>query len=594
MVNLRNKNKDSIPYYTIKGISDILHNVGIETFEQHWEDVSSKCFSVRVEIDGFPGVGTNGKGTTRFFALASAYGELMERLQNKKLLNKTYGLKYSFQSFSDEKPMDMVKFSTEYPKIMKHLVGDYKNEIFFKLLNKYPKLSYFSMFYDVFEDKEQLLPSVLINMACGTNGMCAGNSPYEALSHGICEIMERYVSKQILFHQLTLPEIPIEEIDDQKIIEIINLLKNAGLDVIIKDCTLRGVYPVVGVLVINKSKTKYQFKLGSESIFSIALERCLSEMFQGRDIQSFVHDSMLPIQYNFTNDDKKIRENLTKISINSTGQFPISIFFHDKPDNNYKNAFLSELENNKQSYEHLLRQLKKNDFKLFIRNLSFLNFPTYKIYIPGMSEVFINDTDKIERRIKINCVANYLLNIKSCNREELEFLLEEIEIYSIQNPEIYYLERSPFFKSTNLHLTETNDFGKLDLRLITALLAYILGKDKKAANYFTLYIKTLSDRSYANLNYYRCIMAFFQLKADSIDDENIPLKLIQFFPESTVSEVLEDFKERSSKLFSDMPLPSCPDCNHCKILNSCLWKEWERKNTTLNEKLNAFNNYHVI
>jgi len=92
MGNLNNKYKDAIPYNTIKAIREILHHVGIEVYEQNWEDISSKCFSVRVEIDGFSNVGTNGKGTTRFFALASAYGELMERLQNKKLLNKSFGL----------------------------------------------------------------------------------------------------------------------------------------------------------------------------------------------------------------------------------------------------------------------------------------------------------------------------------------------------------------------------------------------------------------------------------------------------------------------------------------------------------------------
>jgi len=214
-------------------------------------------------------------------------------------------------------------------------------------------MSYFSIFYDVFEEKKQELPSILINMACGTNGMCAGNSPYEALCHGICEIMERYISKQILLHQLTLPEIPIEDIKDQKIIDIIDLLKDVGINVIIKDCTLGGIYPVVGVLLMNKSKTLYQFRLGSESIFSIALERCLTEILQGRDLQSLINNDLLHIEYNFASDDQNIWENLTKISKNGTGQFPTTIFYNTGLSNTYKNAFLFELENNKQSYEHL-------------------------------------------------------------------------------------------------------------------------------------------------------------------------------------------------------------------------------------------------
>lgn len=593
MEKLRNKYKDAVPFDTIQRIRETLNQLGIEVYEQHWKDVSSACFSVRLEVNGFPCVGSNGKGTTRSFALASAYGELMERIQNKKLFKKTYGLKNNQSSFPDEKQDDMKKFSEEHPEIIKNLVHDYKNDQFFELFNLHPKLSYFSEYYDAFEDKRQILPSVLVNMACGTNGMCAGNSPYEALCHGICEIMERYVSKQILYHQLTLPDIPIEDIKDQKIKDIIDLLKNAGLDVVIKDCTLGGIYPVVGVLLLNKSKTRYQFRLGSESVFSIAVERCLTEIFQCRDIQSLCN-SMLMVEYHFDNDEKKIRDNLSKISKNGTGQFPVSIFYSDRSNYIYKNAFLPELENNKQSYEHLLKQLKQNDFKLYIRNLSFLNFPAYKIYIPGMSEVFINDVSKIEKRIRTNKSANHLLNIQSCNIEELEYLLRELESYCSQNTMNFYLENTPFFKSTNLHLKDTNEFGKIDVRLIVALLGYILNKDKLAANYFTRYMKTLSDNSYANLNYYRCIMAFLQLKANDMDDKEIRIMLAQLFPEKTIMEVFADFKKRSTILFSKMDIPSCPDCKNCNISRSCLRDEWEKINTIFNEKLSVYNFYHVV
>jgi len=455
-------------------------------------------------------------------------------------------------------------------------------------------MSCFSEYYDVFKEKCQSLPSILINLACGTNGMCAGNSPYEALCHGICEIMERYVSKEILFRQLTLPDIPIESVKDQKTMNIIELLKNADLDVFIKDCTLGGSYPVVGVLLMNKSRTRYQFRLGSESVFSIALERCLTEAFQGNDIQSFISGRMLPIEYNFTNDHKIIKNNLEKISKNGTGQFPMSIFYNEKTNNIYKNAFLTELEDNKQGYTHLLGLVKRSGFKLFVRNLSFLGFPTYKIYIPGMSEIFLSDVDKIERIIRVNRVANYLLNISPCNKDELEFLFEELDDYCSKNPNSFYLGSTSYFKSTNLHLKKSSEFEKIDLRLIVALLSYILGKDKMAANYFTCYMKTLPEKNYSNLNYYRCIMAFLQLKADGFVNIEIRKKLIQLFPENDVSVVLKDFKERSTKLFSKMSFPSCPDCKNCNISRDCLWEEWNKINSLMNQRLSAFNQYSVV
>jgi len=303
---------------------------------------------------------------------------------------------------------------------------------------------------------------------------------------------------------------------------------------------------------------------------------------------------MLPVEYYFNNDDKSFKNNLTKISKNGTGQFPASIFHRIKSNNNYKNAFLKEFDNNQQSYEHLLTRLKQNNFKVFIRNLSFLNFPAYKIYIPGMSEIFINDVDKIANRIKINRSANHLLNIQSCSNDELKCLLEELDGYCSQNPTNFSLHKTPYYKSTNLNLKKNNEFGKIDIRLIIALLGYILCKDKIAAKYFTWYMKTLLDKDYSNLNYYRCIMAFLQLKAESIENQDIRMQLVQLFPKNIVSEVLEDFKERSAQLFLKMPIPTCPDCNNCRISESCLWKEWERINNSINERLNVFNHYHVI
>ena len=594
MFNSKNRYKDSVPFDTIKRIRESLHQIGLEVYEEKWENVSSECFSVRLSIDGFPEVGMNGKGITRSFALASAYGELIERLQNKKLFKKTYGLKIDKYIFPDEKLGSIVRFSEEDPTIMKHLVYDYKNECFFSLFDTYPKLSYFSEFYSVFENKSQSLPVKLINMACGTNGMCAGNTSFEALSHGICEIMERYVLKKILYNQLILPTIPIKNVKDAGILNLIKLLEKEGLEVIIKDCTLGGVYPVVGILLLNKSKTRYQFRLGSESLFSIALERCFTEIFQGGDIQSFIQHSMLPIEYNFEREESNIRNNLMRISKNGTGQFPASIFYNLKVKDTYKKAFLMDMKNNKQAYEHLLKILKHNKYELYVRNLSFLDFPSYKIYIPGMSEIFICNTKNIEDKIKQNKIGIYLLNIQKCNTDELEILLEKLKKYCNINLKDYSIGNSPYFKVVNLHLNKANEFEKLDVRLITSLLCYILGEYKGATKYFNEFMGSLSNKNYSNLNYYYCLKVFLDLKSKALNNEEIYSKIVNLFPENTIRQVLEDFKDHPIKLITEMPLPSCPDCDKCNISKYCLWEKWKKINAYINDKLDFFDSYCTI
>ena len=71
---------------TIKNIRSILSQIPIEVEESVSENYSN-VYSARVTVLGTY-FGTNGKGMSREAALASAYGELMERLQNLVLFKK--------------------------------------------------------------------------------------------------------------------------------------------------------------------------------------------------------------------------------------------------------------------------------------------------------------------------------------------------------------------------------------------------------------------------------------------------------------------------------------------------------------------------
>ena len=72
--------KDARPVDTVNRIKEILKKYGVETVETWGESNVPNCYSVRVTIAGTK-IGTNGKGVNKEFALASGYGEFMERLQ---------------------------------------------------------------------------------------------------------------------------------------------------------------------------------------------------------------------------------------------------------------------------------------------------------------------------------------------------------------------------------------------------------------------------------------------------------------------------------------------------------------------------------
>lgn len=61
----------------------------------------------------------------------------------------------------------------------------------------------FEPYYNISEKRAELLPEELIKFLNGSNGLCAGNSPEEAITQGLCEIFERYIRKEIYFNSLS-------------------------------------------------------------------------------------------------------------------------------------------------------------------------------------------------------------------------------------------------------------------------------------------------------------------------------------------------------------------------------------------------------
>ena len=78
--------KDKNPKETVKYIKQILKKINILTEETPIIVNPAGTYSLRLVAKGTQ-IGTNGKGTSRDLAKASAYAEFLERFQNNYLLN---------------------------------------------------------------------------------------------------------------------------------------------------------------------------------------------------------------------------------------------------------------------------------------------------------------------------------------------------------------------------------------------------------------------------------------------------------------------------------------------------------------------------
>ena len=114
--------KEANPIITVKRIKKILNYYGLNVIEKDINYVEGFWYSIRLEIVNLQGVGSNGKGITIEYARASAYAELMERIQSGTLIHKM------FYVMKDDK--DKKVFSKNECEIMLKKIGaDYIGEI---------------------------------------------------------------------------------------------------------------------------------------------------------------------------------------------------------------------------------------------------------------------------------------------------------------------------------------------------------------------------------------------------------------------------------------------------------------------------------
>ena len=171
-------------------------------------------------------MGTNGKGTDELYCAASAYAELIERMNNGVLCLKDrsdpdiYGC--GFREAPDERLVPAEELAEHPDPFMENVFSLFG-------LNDYAgRLGLLRMFSESYAQRDgtlpvipfadplngciQWLPPIIVNQIVGPNGMAAGNTLEEAMVQGLSEVFERAASNILIREKAVPPEIPEEEI----------------------------------------------------------------------------------------------------------------------------------------------------------------------------------------------------------------------------------------------------------------------------------------------------------------------------------------------------------------------------------------------
>lgn len=580
------------PYYTIQQIRKILYENNIFTTEKH---VSNHNYfnSCRVNIENenlsIYKIGTNGKGMNSLYSLASAYGEFMERLQNqilfknpiryathnilqknKKLINfkkqlNEMNLVLDFRFTPDEKNItldDINKIIYFFKKLFPNSFTDNYAEFIkdIKLLD-----CIIAPFYNANTGQVEELPLEWLIFNTGSNGMCAGNTKEEAIIQGINEIFERFVLQKLYTEVITPPTISNTKFQDTEILNRLKKLENEqNILFEIKDCSLGIGLPVIGLLLINKENNTYVFHLGSDNSPITALERCYTEIFQGFDDGVFK-------KIDFNNKGYDFQKEFFKTYNNGSGHWQNCIF-QNKPSYNLTDFEFAFAKNDTEDLAFLKNKIKKLGYTLYIRDVSFLNFDAFYLYIPGMSDTDFKLDNFINRFLDFN--KNYYsiptnFNIKQASNEELYLFALVIENDENINQTLF-----PYNSSID---------NQIDKRLLLTMLWYKLEKIEKAFYWINNYVSNISNSEIKEKQYYFCLKDFLFWKQENNDTDYIKETLNRFYEIDLINEVINDMS--SSDIFKYFNFPNCFDCATCNIKKDCSFIEIIKISKNIQEKM---------
>ena len=271
------------PEKTIKRFKKKLKSLNLDILK-HIERIDNGRLGIPVYIsscgkDALSVIGTKkqmGKGATPHQAEASALMELAERFSFFSFNNNP-------DNFIIEKYNNLKDKAISFELIAQSVHDDSKElETTRKIFENIPLK--WTRAYNLTQDKEVLIPFNWFFTINEFNGPSAGNCVEEALSQGICEIVERHVSSIISRNRLKVPAINADSSTDPMVVKMRKKYRNAGVKFYLSDFSLDTGIPSVGVLAYDPlnfpEKSEIVWTAGTTPDPQKALSRALTEVAQ--------------------------------------------------------------------------------------------------------------------------------------------------------------------------------------------------------------------------------------------------------------------------------------------------------------------------
>ena len=528
--------KDQSLEQTIAKMSGLLADMGMKIEIASWRNIVPNVWSLHVRDAQSPMCFTNGKGSTKESALASALGEFIERLNCNFFYNDQFWgeeiANAPFVHYPDEKWFQPGPNGA----LPKEILDEYCLEIYNpddELLGTHLydtnsgniARGICSLPYVRQSDQEVVyFPSNLIENLYLSNGMSAGNTLAEAQVQCLSEIFERAVKRQIIQGEITLPDVPQAVLAKYpKIVAGIEALEAQGFPVLVKDASFGGQFPVMSVTLMNPRTGGVFASFGAHPCFEVALERTLTELLQGRSFEGL---NDLP-QPTFSSNAVTEPNNAVEHFIDSSGVVSWH-FFSANADYDFVEWDFSAQgqDSNEQQAETLFGILKDLGKESYMAVYQHLGATACRILVPDYSEVYLIEDLVWDNTNKALKFREDILNLHRLDDEQLEALLERLEDTDLDD----YTEIKTLIGIEFDDNTEWGQLTILELKLMIQLALEYFEEAKASVEAYLQYNTNTVERGL----YYQALNVVLEVALD--EDEDV---------------ILEDFEHNFRRMFGD-------------------------------------------
>jgi len=532
------KGKDAALEESIASMQQKLIDLNFDIEEASWLNPVPNVYSVHIRDKDCGLMFTNGKGTTKKSCLASALGEYFERLSCNYFFADFYlGQEFAnaeFVHYPDErwfKNKDENDDSIHEELLDKKLWQYYDPEqalsasIIFDTNSGTGERGVCACPYQRQRDGKTIwFPINVIGNCYVSNGMSAGNTKNEARVQSLSEVFERYIKNKIIAEGICLPEVPESVLQRYpQIIEAINKLEQHGYHLRIADASLGGRYPVMSVTLINPTNATVFASFGAHPSFEVALERTVTELLQGRDL-----DQLDGFQSpSFDLDEVADHHNLETHFIDSSGLIAYD-FFKSTPD--YEFFDWDHDASTTDEFTYLSNIIHELGFDIYIADYEHLNVYSCRIIVPGMSDIYPVDDLVWNNNNEGALFREEILSLKNLNESQWQAILDRLNEggYNDYQRVAEFIGIAPDAGTTWASLR----IGELKAMLCLAL------KNDEAIDWvnWSIHIDQLDGDS---TRFYLCLQALLEINEDderNIDDYTDSLKLM--FEQQTLSNCI--------------------------------------------------------